>query len=70
MRNEKDVALTEKKRGQLREPARAAFAAVVPEDSGKWAFAFGLVDESVKNEIAAWEGDFDGVCLRMRSSRL
>jgi hypothetical protein len=70
MRDEEDVAFAEKKRGQLRKPAGAALAAVVPEDGGEGAFPFRFIEEAVKNEIAAWEGDFDGICLRTRRSRL
>ena len=69
-RNEKDVAFAEKKRRQVRKPAGAVLAAVVPEDGGKWAFPLRFVEEAVKSKVSAGEGDLDGICLRMSRSRL
>jgi hypothetical protein len=59
MRYEKDVAFVEKNWSQLGKPAGTLFAAVVPEEYGKWALAFGFVKEAVENEVAAGKSDFD-----------
>jgi hypothetical protein len=70
MRDKKNIAFAEKDGREFGKPAGAALAAVIPEDGGKRAFAFGFVEEAVKNEIAAGEGHFNGIPLRMRKSRL
>jgi hypothetical protein len=59
MRDEKDVAFVEENWSQLGKPAGTLFAAVVPEEYGKWALAFGFVKEAVENEVAAGKSDFD-----------
>jgi hypothetical protein len=67
---EQNVALFEEKRSQFGEPAWAALAAMIPQESGKRAVAIRFVKESVKGEIAAWKRDFDRSWLRLRRSAL
>jgi len=59
MRDEKNVAFVEENWSQIGKPAGTLFAAVVPEDRGKWALAFGFVKEAVENEAANGKSDFD-----------
>ena len=59
MRDEKDVALVEENWSQLGKPAGTLFAAMIPEDRGKWPLAFWFVKEAVENEVAAGKSDFD-----------
>jgi hypothetical protein len=59
MRDEKDVAFVEKNWSQLGKPAGTLFAAMVPEERGKWPLAFWFVKEAVENEVAAGKSDFD-----------
>jgi len=43
---------------------------MVPEDRGKRPIASWFIDKPVKNEVAAGEGHFNGIPLRMRRSGL
>jgi hypothetical protein len=60
VRDEKDIALAEKNWRQVGKPAGALFAAVVPEDGGKWTLAFWFVEEAVENQVSTGKSDFDG----------
>ena len=53
VRDKENVALAQKNRRQIRQPAGTTLAAVVPENGGKRAFALRFVKEAVKSEAAA-----------------